>query len=82
MTIEKTYELRIRRIASDMEPGMTFTQVVLDDIKHVTEKKVLKSLIHKYTRTIEENDLFGFDNSHNKMVLVALKSRQEKVLSF
>lgn len=82
MTKEKQYEIKVRSIAADLQEGMGFTMVVLEEISLRGEKTILKNLIKKYERQVEENNLFEMDNTQNKNVLTVLTSRQTKVNSF
>lgn len=82
MTKEKQYEIKVRSIAADLQEGMGFTMVVLEEISLRGEKTILKNLIKKYERQVEENNLFEMDNTQNQNVLTVLTSRQTKVNSF
>lgn len=82
MTKEKQYEIKVRSIASNLQEGMGFTMVVLEEVSLRGEKTILKNLIKKYERQVEENNLFEMDNTQNQNVLTVLTSRQTKVNSF
>lgn len=76
------YELRTRRIAADLPADHIYSLVIIEDVTLRSEKTIIKKLIHKYKRLVEEYNMFDIAAPIETKTLGILNSRLERLESF
>lgn len=80
MTIEKTYETRIRQIARTLGENDQYSgMIIMDEIKVPTEKRLVAKFIKQYNSESATNKSLDLDNSRIEKILNVLNARQEKM---